>query len=256
MDFLLKFLKFQRAVVKGRWQAEAVFHQRLLAAVVAAEHTADLGQHDMALVHHQKEIIREIIQQRGGRGAGGAARQHSRVVLDTLAHADFLQHFHIIVGALLDALGFQQFAFLGEFLHLLLHLDGNLGKALFHLFRPNDIMAGREDSDMAHHVLVLAGQRVKLNDTVDLITEKLYPDGKFIVVGQVDVHCVTLDTELVADKVHVVALILQFDQAAAKFVPLHLHAGTQADNHAAVIDRVAQGVDAGNTGNDDDVAPL
>ena len=109
---------------------------------------------------------------------------------------------------------------------------------------------------MAHHVLVLAGQRVKLHNAVNLVAEKLYPDGKFIVVGQVDVHCVTFDTELVADKVHVVALILQFDQATAKFVPLHLHAGTQADNHAAVIDRVAQGVDAGNTGNDDDVAPL
>ena len=50
---------------------------------------------------------------------------YKRQVLDPLAHADFLQHFHIVVGALLDALGLQQFAFLGEFLHLLLHLDGN-----------------------------------------------------------------------------------------------------------------------------------
>ena len=143
MNLCLKFLKFQRAVVKGRRQAEAVFHQRFFAAVVTAEHAAHLRQHDMTLIDHQKEIIREIIQQRCRGRARRPAGQHGRVVLDALAHAHLLQHLHVVVGALLDALGLQQFAFLGEFLHLLLHLDGNLGKAFFHLFRPNDIMAGK-----------------------------------------------------------------------------------------------------------------
>ena len=73
MDFGFKFFKFQRAVVKRRRQTEAVFDQRFLAAVVAAEHTAHLRQHDVALVDHQQEIIREIIQQRCGRGAGRTA---------------------------------------------------------------------------------------------------------------------------------------------------------------------------------------
>ena len=66
MDFGFKFFKFQRAVVKRRRKTEAVFDQRFLAA-------AHLRQHDVALVDHQQEIIREIIQQRCGRGAGHTA---------------------------------------------------------------------------------------------------------------------------------------------------------------------------------------
>ena len=66
MDLRFKFLKPKRAVVKGGGQAEAVLHQRFFAAVVTAEHPADLRQHNVAFVHHQQEIVREIIQQRGG----------------------------------------------------------------------------------------------------------------------------------------------------------------------------------------------
>ncbi len=154
MDFGFKFLKFQRAVVKRRRQAEAVFHQRFLAAVVAAEHTAHLRQHDMALIDHQEEIIREIVQQRCGGGAGRTAGQHGRVVLDALAHADLLQHLHVVVGALLDALGLQKLALLGEFSDLLLHLGLNLFQAFLHLFGADDIVAGREDGDMAHQYVL------------------------------------------------------------------------------------------------------
>ena len=109
---------------------------------------------------------------------------------------------------------------------------------------------------MAHHVLVLAGQRVKLHNAVNLVAEELDPNRKFVVVGQVDVHRVPFYAELVADEVHVVALILQLDQAAAKLVALHLHTGAQADDHAAVVDGVAQRVDAGHRRHNDDVALL
>ena len=54
-------------------QAKAKIDQALLARAVAAVHTAHLRQHDVALVDHQQEIIREIIQQRCGRGAGRTA---------------------------------------------------------------------------------------------------------------------------------------------------------------------------------------
>ena len=109
---------------------------------------------------------------------------------------------------------------------------------------------------MTHHVLVLAGQRVKLHNAVNLVAEELDPNRKFVVVGQVDVHRVPFYAELIADEVHVVALILQLDQAAAKLVALHLHTGAQADDHAAVVDGVAQRVDAGNRCYNDHVPPL
>ena len=58
-----KLLIFQRPVVKSRRQAEAVFDKRLFAAVIAAEHSPYLGQHNMTLIHHQDKIIREIVKQ-------------------------------------------------------------------------------------------------------------------------------------------------------------------------------------------------
>ena len=60
---LFKFFKAQRPVVKCRRQTESVFDQRLFAAVIPAEHAADLRQHHMAFVHHQQEIVRKIVQQ-------------------------------------------------------------------------------------------------------------------------------------------------------------------------------------------------
>ena len=210
----------------------------------------------MALVHHEQKILGEVVQQGGGGGPRRTAGQYCRVVLDALAHAHFLQHFHVVVGALGNALGFQQLALLGEFFHLLVQLLGNLGKACFHLLRADDVVAGGEDGHVAHHVLALAGEGAHLADAVDLVPEKLHPDGQVVHVGQVDVHNVPVDPELVAGEVDVIALVLEFHQTAAEFVPAHLHAGAQADDHAPVIDRVAQRVDAGDTGHNDDVAPL
>ena len=50
-DAALKFLEFQRPVVEGAGQAEAVPHQRFLSGPVAVVHGPDLRQRHMALVH-------------------------------------------------------------------------------------------------------------------------------------------------------------------------------------------------------------
>src|SRR5699024_6814691 len=105
-------------------------------------------------------------------------------------------------------------------------------------------------------VLLGPGDGVELGDAVDLVPEKLHLDGQLAHIGQVDVHRVPPDPELVADKIDVVALVLQVHQPAAQLVPGHLHAGPQADDHAAVVDGVAQRVDAGHRRHDDDVPPL
>ena len=61
---------------------------------------------------------------------------------------------------------------------------------------------------------------------------------------------------LLRDEVHVVALILDLNELFEQLVAAFLHAGAQRDDHRAVIDRVAQAVDAGHRGDDDDVPPL
>ena len=109
---------------------------------------------------------------------------------------------------------------------------------------------------MLDHVLLGAGQGVELRNAVDLIPEELHPDGQLTHIGQINVHRISVDAELVADKIYIVALVLQGNQLLAQFIPLHLHAGPQTDDHAAVVDGVAQRVDAGHRCHNNNVPPL
>ena len=128
----LKLLEFERAVVKCRRQAEAEVHKAFFAGVIAAVHGAQLGQHHMALVHKQQEILGEIIQQCCRRGTGRTARQNSGVVLDALAGAHFGKHLNVVIGALGNALGLQQLPLPGESLHLPVQLVADICKARAH----------------------------------------------------------------------------------------------------------------------------
>ena len=150
----------------------------------------------------------------------------------------------VVIRSLLDALGFNELALGGKLLHLLVALGADLfnGRCLF--IGADDVVAGREDGHMLHHVLPGASNGVELRDAVDLIPKELHPDGKVAHVGQIDIHRVAVNTELIADKIDVVPLILQGDQLFAQVIPLHLHPGPQADDHAAIVDGVAQRVDA------------
>ena len=89
----------------------------------------------MALIHKQQKILGKIVQQCGGGRAGRSAAEHGRIVFDALAHPHFREHFHVVVGALGNALGFDQLAFLGEFLHLLVHFLADALQARLHLLR-------------------------------------------------------------------------------------------------------------------------
>ena len=109
---------------------------------------------------------------------------------------------------------------------------------------------------MLDHVLLGAGQGVELGNAVDFVPKKLHPDGQLAHISQIDIHRVAVHSELIAHKIHVVALVLQGDQLFAQLVPLHLHPGAQADDHTAVVDGVAQRVDAGYRCHNDDIPPL
>ena len=142
-----------------------------------------------------------------------------------------------------DALCLQQLAFLGEFLAPVPPFPaGNLGKACLHLSRaercsgwPGKIAAWRTERSCARR----SAGRISMMRSISSPKNSTRM-AVLIVVGQVDVHGVPLHTELVADKVHVVALVLQFDQAAAQLVPLISMPGRRLMTMLAVIDRVAQ----------------
>jgi hypothetical protein len=102
----------------------------------------------------------------------------------------------------------------------------------------------------------VAGERVYLADAVDLIAEKLHPDGAVLPVRGPQLHRVAADAEHVALKGDVVALIADLDEPPQKLVPLQLRAHPEADHHFFKVLRLAQAVDAADRGHHDDVPPL
>ena len=88
----VKFIRLQWAVVQGRWQAKSVFHQRGLARTVAAEHRADLWHRHVAFVHHQQEVIGEVVEQAEWAFTGLSPVEVAAVILDAITKPNFLDH--------------------------------------------------------------------------------------------------------------------------------------------------------------------
>src|SRR5690606_41170922 len=106
----LELLELQRPVVQRRRQPEPVLDERLLARAVAAVHTAQLSDRDVALVDEHQRVGRQVVDERRRRIAWSRARKVARVVLDALAEAQFLQHLHVEARALLEPLRLYQLA--------------------------------------------------------------------------------------------------------------------------------------------------
>ena len=117
-------------------------------------------------------------------------------------------------------------------------------------------MGGRPDRDIGQPTDGGAGDHIDLADAVDLVPEKLHPDGRVLPVGWPDLHRVSPDTEHIAFKGDVVALVADGHQLFQHLVPLHLGAHPEGNHHLLKILRLAQAVDAGHRGYHDHVPPL
>ena len=104
----LELVKFQRPVVKGAGQPEAVVHQGGLPGPVPVVHGPHLGQGGVALVDEEYEVLGEVVQQGVGGRSGGPALDNPGVVLNARAVPQFLHHLDVVHGALFDALGLHQ----------------------------------------------------------------------------------------------------------------------------------------------------
>ena len=74
-------------------------------------------------------------------------------------------------------------------------------------------MLGRVDVDLGPLDQHLAGQRVDLDDALDLVAEEL-DAHRDLLVGRIELERVAAHAELAAHEGHVVALVLDVDQAA------------------------------------------
>ena len=237
---VVELVKIERAVVIRARQAEAVFDQTFLAGTVAVIHGAYLRERDVALVHDKQKILWEIVDERVRRRTRRTPRQHARIVLNARAETDLLQHFNVVAGALRDALGLYQLAVFLEVFYALVEFFLQILDGLLQLFLGRDIVARRKNGNMPQFTKRNAGQRVNTADAVHLITEKLDTDNILIRIYRPDLHRVTAHAEAVTLERNVVALVLNVYQSADELLAAHLHARTDGNHHAFVVDRIAE----------------
>jgi hypothetical protein len=245
----------QRAVVEGRGHAKTVLHQGLLARAVAVVHAPHLGNGLVRLVDHHHRVLGQIVHQRGRRLPRLPAGEVARIVLDTVAVADFLQHLQIEQRALLEPLSLEELPFRNELpvepVELLAdRLDG-LERALAR----GDVVGLGEDRHPAHLPEFLAGQRVELGYAFHLVPEELDSDPEVVVAGD-DLDDVPTDAERAPLQVVVVALVLDLDQLAEDLGAIHLGALVQVHQHPVIRFGRAEAVDAGDARYDEHVFPL
>ena len=89
---------------------------------------------------------------------------------------------------------------------------------------------------------------------LDFIPKKDDPIAK-IRVGQKDIHRIPLDPEGTTQKFTLGAGIENFDEAKQKLVPRHDFTHPDAQNGIPVFVGIPHAINAGNGGDDDDVAP-
>ena len=117
-------------------------------------------------------------------------------------------------------------------------------------------MACRVDGDMVQYPVHGTGDRIEVTDAVDLVPEKLHPDGMVPVVGGIQLHGISPDPEHVPLKGDVVALVADLHQPPQQLIPVPLGTHPQRHHQLGKIVRLAQAVDAGDGGHHDHVPPL
>jgi hypothetical protein len=172
------------------------------------------------------------------------------------ARAGGLDHLQVEGGALLQALGLQQLAVLDHPGQALLQLLADLDDRLAQGRARRDVVAVGVDLDGWEVRRLLAGQRVELDDGLDLVAEQADAPGAVLVVGGEDLQGVAATAERTALEGGVVALVLLGHQVGHQLLLVDGLADLQREGHGGVgLDR-ADAVDAADRGDDDDVVAL
>ncbi len=177
-----------------------MFGERELAPVVAAVHAADLGDGDVGFVGEDDGVVGDEFEEGGGRFAGGATGEVAGVVFDAVAGTRGLEHFEVEVGALFEALGFEQFAFVDELVEALAEflLDGLDG--LLERRAGRDVVGVGVDADAVEAVRLGAGEGVEFGDGFQFFAEEGEAPGAILKVGGPDFERIAADTEAAALK--------------------------------------------------------
>src|SRR4029077_19674355 len=255
VEALLELREGERPVVERAWQAEPVVDQDLFARAVAEIHTAHLRHRDVRLVDEREEVRWEVIEKGPRPASGGTAREVARVVLNTRTRARLSHHLEIEVGALSEALRFEQPAGVFKLLQAIDELELDVLDRLEQLFARRDEVSGRVDVYLVALGEHLAGERVELRDPLDVVAEELDAHRELL-VRRLDLERIATHAELAPHEIGIRALVLDVDQMPEHGVAPYALALVQSDRHRTVVERHAEAVDARDRCDDDIVAAL
>ncbi|CRK52076.1 hypothetical protein RHCRD62_30740 [Rhodococcus sp. RD6.2] len=253
-DPIRELLPGERPVVGGRREAEAVLDEVAFAGHVALVHRADLRHGHMRLVDDEEEVLGEVVDQGRGCRTRGTAVDVTRIVLDSRAEADLLDHLEVVIGAHPQPLRLQQLAPILQIGEALLELRLDVAHRALHPFRPRDVVGGREDAQRVDLPDDVTGQRVQVVQGLDLVTEELDAHREFL-VRRNDLHGVPANPERAPRERDVVAVVLHVDEQAQECVPRNLDTDLELDRPVQVGLRRAKTVDARHRRDHDHVAP-
>ena len=209
----------------------------------------------MAFIHDQQPIIGEIINQTFGGRARLSARQMSGVVLNPIAVPDLVEHLQVVLGALLQPLRFQQFAFAVQKLKPLSEFrPDRLNRIVQAVFRRHKVLR-RVDVHLLKALQNLPGGGVHIADRLHLITKQLN-SHQAVVVGRADLEHIPLHPKTAPGNFGVVSAVLVVHQLAQLTTNVQGGSHFKLHRRLEVFTRNPQAINAADRGHHDHIAAL
>ena len=210
----------------------------------------------MGLIGNNEEIIREEVDECKRRTACLSQRQMTGIVLNARTESHFLQHFNIIIGTLCQSLGFQQLVLPLQLCQTFFQFRFNTGNGQLHFFRRSDIVGCWINGNMISGTNDFPCYHVDFRDAVDFVAEKFHTDSIFRRCHRENFYYIAPHTKGTAFKIHIISVILHFNEDVQHFIPVFFHTGTERKHHAIVFFRVTQTIDTGYAGNNNNILPF
>ena len=210
----------------------------------------------MGFIRHHEGVGGQVIVECGRRLSGVAAGEIARVVFDAGAVAHFPDHFHVVAGALLEALGFDEAVFAAQILEPLGEFPANLVDGVQQGFLRGHIVRFGEHRQPRHFADDAAGERVEIRQPLDFIVVQLDADGVALGFGGVDVDDVAAHSVGGAAEFHVVAGVLQLREPPQQVALVDAAAAVEVNDHLQPQVRVAEAVNRRNRRHHDDIGAL
>lgn len=249
----LELIEFQGAVVASSRKTKAVFNEVLLTSTVATVHSADLGKRNVGLVDYEEVILGKVIEQAERRSPGRAAVEITRVILDTGAITNLLDHLEVELGTLFKALGFRRFADGFEEFDLFAKVELDLADSLGRALLCGDEEVSGRDSYLVEFFESLAGGGVDAGDGFEFVVEKIEADSHFPECHH-NVNRITGNAESRGDKLALGASVKDVDQRVEERLTRNNLAGLKLDDGSLEVLGVTDTVNAGDGCDNNNVA--